>query len=72
MYDSDNDPVARIITISVIDYCHRFRAYRALYHFPSFYYPLSMYVREWVGITSDFYWDVYIIQVLVLSPYIHF
>ena len=62
--------MAHIITASVIDYCHRFRAYHARYHFPSFYYPVSYYVREWAGITDDDDWGVYISQVLVLSPYI--
>ena len=70
MYDSDNDPVVRIITISVIDYCHHFRAYHASYHFPSFYYPVSLYVRTWVGLTNDDDWEVYINQVFLLSPYI--
>ena len=70
MYDSDNDPVARIITTSVIDYCHRFRAYRASHHFPSCYYPVSLYIRKWFGLTNDDDWEVYINQVFLLSPYI--
>jgi len=72
MYDSDNDPVAHIITTSVIDYCHCFCTYHASYHFPSCYYPVSMYVHKWVGITNDDDWEGYIIQVFVLSPYILF
>ena len=70
MYDSDNDPIACIITLSIIDYCHRFRAYRTSYHFPSLYYPVSLYVRKWVGLTNDDDWEVYINQVFLLSPYI--
>ena len=70
MYDSDNDPIAHIITLSVIDYCHRFHAYRASYQFPSLYYPVSLYVRKWFGLTNDDDWDVYINQVFLFSPYI--
>jgi hypothetical protein len=70
MASNDSNPVARTITISVIDYYHRFRAYQASHPFPSFYYTVSMYVREWVGITNDEDWEEYIFQVRVLAPYI--
>ena len=61
-------PTARTIAISVIDYCHRLRAYFAPYHFPFYYHPVSKHVRKWVGIETDKAWDNYITQVGRLYP----
>ena len=55
--------MARTTAISVIDYCHRHRAYLVTYHFPPYYYPVSERVRKWVGIVTDYDWDKYITQV---------
>ena len=66
--DSGVPPMARTTAISVIDYCHRHRAYLASYHFPLYYYPVSERVRKWVGMVTDEDWDKYIVQVSRLYP----
>jgi len=46
----------------LVDYCHKFRAYRSDYEFPDCYYPLANMIESLEGSAIES-WEAYINQV---------
>lgn len=67
--DLASDPVYQEAVLSLLDICHRFRAYPPFVGGPAFYHSLSLIARTWLGVQTDGDWDSLVEDVCLFSFY---
>lgn len=67
--DLASDPIYQELVLSILDICHRFRAYPPFIGGPAFYHSLSLIARPWVGVQTDGDWASFVEDVCLLSLY---